>query len=83
MSEEERDEQQGLLQQPVATPGEAGMQELDDEDGDWRSKIRLLVISFAGSALYVGIWCQVCQYMTNEDRLWHLILFLKSTISPS
>jgi len=33
---------------------EARQEQEFGEDGDWRAKIRLLIISFAGSALYVG-----------------------------
>jgi OPT family oligopeptide transporter len=43
------DEVRGLLQDERV---EAGGEDLDDEDGDWKAKIRLLVIAFAGSALY-------------------------------
>jgi uncharacterized oligopeptide transporter (OPT) family protein len=61
--EEEHEERQRLLQQhnssqedsllrpsvPVEPEEQAIL-----EDGDWKAKIRLLVIAFAGSALYVG-----------------------------
>ncbi|KAF2642513.1 OPT superfamily oligopeptide transporter, partial [Massarina eburnea CBS 473.64] len=63
-SDETEGEEQCLLQPPTPTSEEYGLpssseedveesQEQDlGEDGDWRSKIRLLIISFAGSALY-------------------------------
>jgi OPT family oligopeptide transporter len=63
-TEEEQEEQRGLLQQPVEEREEpvsrsASRMEVEEdvvaEEGDWKAKIRLLVISFSGSALYVGI----------------------------
>ncbi|KZM26439.1 OPT super [Ascochyta rabiei] len=45
------DESRGLLQdERVEARGQE--QDDDDDDGDWKAKIRLLVIAFAGSALY-------------------------------
>jgi OPT family oligopeptide transporter len=44
------DETRGLLQdEHVETQGE---EQDDDKDADWKAKIRLLIIAFAGSALY-------------------------------
>ncbi|KAF1922546.1 OPT superfamily oligopeptide transporter [Didymella exigua CBS 183.55] len=44
------DETRGLLQDgPVETRGE---EHDDDNDADWKARIRLLIIAFAGSALY-------------------------------
>jgi OPT family oligopeptide transporter len=46
----ESDEARGLLHdQRVDTQGEA---QNNDNDADWKAKIRLLIIAFAGSALY-------------------------------
>jgi uncharacterized oligopeptide transporter (OPT) family protein len=63
-TEEEREEQRGLLQQPISDreePASRSASRIDveeqavAEEGDWKAKIKLLVVSFAGSALYVGI----------------------------
>ena len=44
------DESRGLLQdERVEARGE---EQTEDDNGDWRAKIRLLIIAFAGSALY-------------------------------
>jgi OPT family oligopeptide transporter len=51
------------------------------EDGDWKAKIRLLIISFAGSALYVG-HSRRPQDLANMNRLSSHTLFLTCTISP-
>ena len=65
----EEDEQQGLLEPGTPTSideehplREASAESEDEEqeqeiaeDGDWRAKIRLLLISFAGSALYTVV----------------------------
>lgn len=47
---ESSDEARGLLQDERAES--RGIEEDDDDGSDWRAKIRLLVIAFAGSALY-------------------------------
>ncbi|KAF2036679.1 oligopeptide transporter-like protein [Setomelanomma holmii] len=62
---DEEEESQGLLQSSNGTREENDLrpsldeaQEQDDElgsDGDWKAKIRLLLISFAGSALYTVV----------------------------
>lgn len=44
------DEARGLLQDERAA--ERGVQEEEDDGSDWKAKIRLLIIAFAGSALY-------------------------------
>jgi OPT family oligopeptide transporter len=52
------------------------------EDGDWKAKIRLLIISFAGSALYV---CASTAYrnLTDESRPSFHTLFRIFTTFPS
>lgn len=78
-TEEEQDEQRGLLQQPVEEREEplsrstSRMEVEEDvvaEDGDWKAKIRLLVISFSGSALYVSIQAfgQIFPRLTRSRR---------------
>ncbi|KAF2733452.1 OPT superfamily oligopeptide transporter, partial [Polyplosphaeria fusca] len=59
---EEEEERQGLLQSeqseehPLTSSNDADEYRVQEQelaqDGDWKAKIRLLVISFAGSALY-------------------------------
>ncbi|KAF2130473.1 OPT superfamily oligopeptide transporter [Dothidotthia symphoricarpi CBS 119687] len=64
--EEEEGEEQGLLQRastdqdddllrPSLDVGESTLEEDLGEDGDWKAKMRLLLISFAGSALYTVV----------------------------
>jgi uncharacterized oligopeptide transporter (OPT) family protein len=62
-TEEEREEQRGLLAEPTPTREDPTLRstsrmEVEEEEaleeGDWKAKIRLLVVSFAGSALFVS-----------------------------
>ncbi|KAJ4364858.1 OPT super [Ascochyta clinopodiicola] len=50
--DEEGDESRGLLQDERIEARDQEQGDDDDDDGDWKAKIRLLVIAFAGSALY-------------------------------
>jgi OPT family oligopeptide transporter len=62
-NEGQEEEQQSLLQpntleeeRPLNPPASSPTGEPDiGDDGDWKSKIRLLIISFAGSALYTVV----------------------------
>ncbi|KAF9700724.1 hypothetical protein EKO04_001519 [Ascochyta lentis] len=51
-SNETGDESRGLLQDERVEARGQEQDDGDDDDGDWKARIRLLVIAFAGSALY-------------------------------
>jgi OPT family oligopeptide transporter len=53
-----------------------------EDDGDWKGKIRLLVIAFGGSALYVGIPCYSKPHMTDKHRPSCLTSSRTSMTSP-
>ena len=53
-----------------------------EDDGDWKGKIRLLVIAFGGSALYVGIPCHFKPHITDMHRPSCLTSSRTSMTSP-
>jgi hypothetical protein len=57
-----------------------------EDDGDWKGKIRLLVIAFGGSALYVGVPYQNLSDLTDTCRpscLTSSLTFMTSPYSVS
>jgi len=63
--------------------GESSEQGLGiDHRSDWKAKIRLLVIAFGISAVYVCTYLAMCGHSTDTPRLLYLILSPNSEIFP-
>ena len=70
---------------PTTSPevGESDEQGLGiDRRSDWKAKIRLLVIAFGTSAVYVCLLPALCGHCTDSHRPSYHISYLKSEIFP-